>query len=224
VRCSLPGRTALALASVLFLCSIHGVARAEENEAQDDRGWTLSFHGGLGVPGQSGSPYGAGLGLAVAVGYRLPGISLEWRFLESYNLSLAGGEIESFVASGKLGLQSGNVRVPFSLGGRWFAEGIAGVVLATMPVLVSGLGPSRTELGASDISGVGANTGGALMYLAGNFLLSVEARAYAIVWQDPGEPYAKNVVVVNNALTGDASTAGISALPITISFGLTTMF
>lgn len=201
-----------------------GVAMADGEEVPEDRGLTLSVHGGVGVPGQSGSPYGAGLGLAVAVGYRMPGFSVEWRFFESYNLSLAGGEIESFAASGKLGLQSGNLRVPVSLGGRWFAEGIAGIVFASMPVLVSGLGESKNELGARKVAGVGANAGAALTYLAGNFLLSAEARVYALAWHDPGELYAKNVVVENGILTGDASVDGISALPITISFGLTTPF
>ncbi len=216
------GSTLRTLAVALALCSIsYGSARAEE---ADERGLTLSVHGGLGVPAHDGSPYGAGLGLAIALGYRMPGFSVEWRFLESYNLSLAEGEIESFVASGKLDLQSGNLRIPFSLGGRWFVEGIAGVVYAKMPVLVSGLGPSNSELGARDVAGVGANSGAALVYLAGNFLMSVEARAYAILWQDPGEPYATNVEVNNGMLTGDASVDGISALPITVSFGLTTLF
>ncbi len=206
------------MAVVAVLLGMSGMASAEE--AEDNRAF-VSFLLGAGSPGiVGGSAYSnVGTGIGLAIGYELANYSFEWRVIETYNLSLQEGA-DSFLSRGQLSMHSAGIRLPVGNGQGLQAEVLAGVALASVPVLVGGKGESKTELGAEDLHGVGAAVGASLGVELGSVFLSAELRGHAMVWQAPPSAYATDLRRAGEGISGGASTAAITAFPVTLSVGL----
>ncbi len=210
----------IAVLTCLLLCP--GLAQSENSEEDDGGHFYASFLAGLGTPGvATDSPYEkVGTGIGGAVGYRVSELAFEWRFMESYNLALKSG-LDSQLTRSQLSLQSAGLRYQVMDLQNLTMEALASVALASLPLLQGGKGESDTELGAEDLHGIGVGVGASLGYTAGDILLTLEARAYAVYWETPGGPYATSLERNGGALSGEASADTITALPMTLSLGVT---
>ncbi len=190
---------------------------APVREHRTQRNFIIGFEVGVGgVSDAPGNVYGAGLGGAIVLGYRIDRLGLEWHWGQSYSQTVNESALEGDKTTGEFELSSAGVRYSV-LTKSPMVDVFGGVARASVPVLVAGdTVHTESVVGVGGIAGIGL---GSRLYRL--LTVSIEARACLMSWENPGSAYVQTTGK-NPAGGVDFESVGdeIKGIPWTVTIGV----